>query len=125
MALGPSSWPLIDLIMNTPNMGRSDVGKPPKAELGQVRSSRGIVLTSPQGAVRSVQCMVALGLTGFVSQTHAWLLRCHPLPAGILLDLEEHQGQQSNPQYHSCLHAMQEVTVLMGLRFPESLRHDI
>lgn len=36
MALGPSSWPLIDLIMNTPNMGRSDVGKPPKAELGQL-----------------------------------------------------------------------------------------
>lgn len=84
MALGPSSWPLIDLIMNTPNMGRSDVGKPPKAELGQVRSSRGFVLTSPQGAVRSVQCMVALGLTGFVSQTHAWLLRGHPLLAGIL-----------------------------------------
>ncbi|XP_012966659.2 G2 and S phase-expressed protein 1 [Mesocricetus auratus] len=36
MALGPSSWPLIDLIMNTPDMGRNDVGKPPKAELGQL-----------------------------------------------------------------------------------------
>lgn len=36
MALAPSSWPLIDLITNTPNMGRSDVGKPPKAELGQL-----------------------------------------------------------------------------------------
>ncbi|XP_035294705.1 G2 and S phase-expressed protein 1 [Cricetulus griseus] len=36
MALGPSSWPLIDLVMNTPDMGRNDVGKPPKAELGQL-----------------------------------------------------------------------------------------
>ena len=35
-ALGPSSWPLIDLIMNTPDMGRNDVGKPAKAELGQL-----------------------------------------------------------------------------------------
>ncbi|XP_026638524.1 G2 and S phase-expressed protein 1 [Microtus ochrogaster] len=36
MALGPSSWPLMDLIMNTPNMARNNVGKPPKAELGQL-----------------------------------------------------------------------------------------
>ncbi|CAH6791308.1 G2 and S phase-expressed protein 1 [Phodopus roborovskii] len=36
MALGPSSWPLIDLVMNTPDMGRNNVGKPPKAELGQL-----------------------------------------------------------------------------------------
>ncbi|XP_034371900.1 G2 and S phase-expressed protein 1 [Arvicanthis niloticus] len=36
MALGPSSWPLVDLIMNTPDMGRNDVGKPAKAELGQL-----------------------------------------------------------------------------------------
>ncbi|CAO2601333.1 G2 and S phase-expressed protein 1, partial [Lemmus lemmus] len=36
VALGPSSWPLIDLIMNTPNMARNNVGKPLKAELGQL-----------------------------------------------------------------------------------------
>lgn len=37
LALGPSSWPLVDLIMNTPDMGRNDAGKPPKkAELGQL-----------------------------------------------------------------------------------------
>ncbi|XP_052604534.1 G2 and S phase-expressed protein 1 isoform X3 [Peromyscus californicus insignis] len=36
MALGPSSWPLIDLVTNTPDMDRNGVGKPPKAELGQL-----------------------------------------------------------------------------------------
>ncbi|XP_036064877.1 G2 and S phase-expressed protein 1 [Onychomys torridus] len=36
MALGPSSWPLIDLVMNTPDMDRNGVGKPPKAKLGQL-----------------------------------------------------------------------------------------
>lgn len=51
--MGPSSWPLIDLIMNTPDMGRNDVGKPAKAELGQVSSSRGFVLTSAQGSGRA------------------------------------------------------------------------
>lgn len=91
MALGPSSRPLIDLIMNTPDMGRNDVGKPPKAELGQVRSSRGFMLTSAQGAVRSGHCMVPLGLTGFVSDSclaSPW----SPMLSGILLDLEELSG---------------------------------
>ncbi|XP_051015375.1 G2 and S phase-expressed protein 1 [Acomys russatus] len=36
LALGPSSWPLIDLVVNTPHMDRNGVGKPPKAELGQL-----------------------------------------------------------------------------------------
>lgn len=66
MALGPSSWPLIDLAVNTPHTDRNVVGKPPKAELGQVRSGRGFVLTSAQGTGRSGPCMVPLGLPGFV-----------------------------------------------------------
>lgn len=119
MALGPSSWPLIDLVMNTPDMGRNDVGKPPKAELGQVRSCREFMLTSAQGAIRPGPCMVPLGLTALVSRTHVgqtWLLYGHPLPSGILLDLEELSGQQSHPQHHMFLPAVSgSHTVLMGL----------
>nr|XP_021486522.1 G2 and S phase-expressed protein 1 [Meriones unguiculatus] len=36
MFLGPSSWPLLDLVVNTPGVDRNGVGKPPKAELGQL-----------------------------------------------------------------------------------------
>lgn len=109
MALGPSSWPLMDLIMNTPNMARNNVGKPPKAELGQVRSGRASILTSAQGAVRPGPRMVPLGLTGFVSHSHvwqAWLLCGHPLPSGILVDLEVPSGEQSGPQHHMVLLAV-------------------
>lgn len=112
MALGPSSWPLIDLVTNTPDMDRNGVGKPPKAELGQVRSGRGFTPISAQGAVISPgPCTVPLGLTGFVSHTHvgqAWLLYSHPLPSGSLLGPEQPSGQQSCscPRHHTSLPAL-------------------
>lgn len=36
MALGPSSRPLLDLVMNTPDTDRNCVGKPLKTEVGQL-----------------------------------------------------------------------------------------
>ncbi|XP_029425033.1 G2 and S phase-expressed protein 1 isoform X1 [Nannospalax galili] len=36
VALGPSSQPLLDLVMNTPDTDRNGVGKPLKAKLGQL-----------------------------------------------------------------------------------------
>lgn len=90
-------------------MGRNDVGKPAKAELGQVSSSRGFVLTSAQGSGRAGCCMVPLGSQG-LSQTHAWLLHGHPLPSGIWLDLEELLGQSYSQPSPACL-PCQEVSV--------------